>query len=147
MTGTTDGSDSHGYRDVSPFVRLLGTHGRVQVLDVFLRQPYSELSVSEIADLANISPSTFHRNINEIRELGIVEVAGSKGNTTYYQLNTDNPVAQVIGEAHRELLEYQAEVLENTKPTNFDYQEYAVQRAKRHDDRSTAQDYKIDKVL
>jgi DNA-binding transcriptional ArsR family regulator len=143
MMRSSHESEELGYGEVSPFVRLLGTPGRVQVLDIFLRQPHSELSVSEVAELADISTSTFHRNIDEIQELGIVTEVGERSNTTYYKLNRENPVAKVLGKAYQELNKYQAEVLENTDPDEFDYRKWALKRSQRHAREASGQKFKI----
>ena len=115
-------SSSNGakYSEASPFVRLLATPGRVRILDVFLRKHYKELTATEVAKLADINPSTFHRNIDELTETGIIEKAREVGGTQLYQLNTENPAAKIFGEARAELLENLESVPDTVDGTEFD---------------------------
>jgi DNA-binding transcriptional ArsR family regulator len=142
-------TDELGYLDVSPFVRLFSKSGRVKILDVFLRQPHTELSVSEVAEVADISPSTFHRNIDTIKELGVVKESEERSGTVYYELNTENPVAQILGETHQELIRYQKEVLESTDSTESNIQSQAIGEAGKYDDDTGSNDFKVpaDKVF
>lgn len=61
-----------GDRD-SPFVSLFSREGRAKILDVFLQRPYSDLTVSQVSDQADISRSTFHRNIEELIEIDVIQ--------------------------------------------------------------------------
>ncbi|WP_128477937.1 winged helix-turn-helix domain-containing protein [Halorussus pelagicus] len=107
------------YSENSPFVRLLGTQGRVRILDVFLRKHYKELTAAEVADLAGVSPSTFHRNINELKDLSVVRETEPVAGTTRYKLNEDSPIAQTLGRAQSELLEYSRKVMNETESSEL----------------------------
>jgi len=109
----TDRSQTKGYTDDSPFVRLLATPSRVKILDVLLRRHASELTASEISEQAGIDEGTFSRNKDLFEELGIVE-SHEEGRTTYYRLKADSPVAKAFGTAHSELLVQAEELLSKT---------------------------------
>lgn len=103
---TNEEQNRETYTKGSPFVRLLGTPGRVKILDVFLRKHYQELTPSEVARLADIAPSTFHRNIDYLVEAGIVDQTREIGGATLYQLNKENPVSEIFGKARSSLLDH-----------------------------------------
>lgn len=97
----------------SPFVRLLDREGRVKTIDVLLRKPHSKLTADEIAELAGIEPSTFHRNKDVLEELNIVQ-SETVGNTSQYTINTDNEIAKTLAKTHTKLLKYGGEIIEST---------------------------------
>lgn len=117
-------SSSNGaeYSEASPFVRLLATPGRVKILDVFLRKHYKNLTATEVARLGDIDPSTFHRNIDKLTEAGVIEEVREVGGTQLYQLNTENAVAKIFGEARAELLENLESVPDSLDKSGFDEQ-------------------------
>lgn len=128
------------YADDSPLVRLLRKEGRVRILDVFLRKHYTPLSAPEVADLAGVSVSTFTRNKDELLALNIVEEVEREGNAQHYQLNKDSEIAQILGEAQRELLELSQQIVEETdvndEPVVFkgDFSETTEEDSKRSRD-------------
>lgn len=107
------------YSENSPFVRLLGTQGSVRILDVFLRKHYKKLTAAEVADLAGVSRSTFHRNISELEDLDIVKQTEPISGTTRYELNEESPIAQTLGRAQSELLKYSRKVMRETESTGL----------------------------
>lgn len=94
------------YVEESTLVRLLGTPGKVRIIDVFLGKHYVELSAAQVADLAGIDVSTFHRNVDVLVDLGIVEETRTVGGTQLFSLDTDHPVSKALGRARSELLEH-----------------------------------------
>lgn len=133
--GPIDADGSYS-RD-SPFVRLLGTQGRVQILDVFLRKHYKELTAAEVADLAGVSLSTFHRNIGELKELDVVQEAEPVAGTARYKLNEESPIAKTLGQAQSELLKYSKKVMEGTESSGLPDLEAVVSARNRRSKRET----------
>ena len=95
--------------DESAFVKLLGTEGRVRILDVLLRKPHVTLTRAEIAELAGIDPTTFDRNKEILRQLGLLNIKNLIGHTTENTINTDSHISKVLGTARSELLEHATE--------------------------------------
>lgn len=120
MTSSSDSTAIDNYADTSTFVRLLATKGRVRILDVLLRRPASKLTASQISEAAGIDPGTFSRNKDVLIEFDIVKSDKVDGKT-YYQIDLENPVVQILGEAHNELMRYAPEYVENTKVSRNDY--------------------------
>ena len=103
------GPDPSTYTDNSAFVRLLETEGRVRILDVLLRRPYSTLTAGEISKLAGFDTSTFSQNKDELESLDIVET-DHDDEQTVYSLNTETEIVQVLGQVHTELTQFGPEV-------------------------------------
>ena len=91
------------YSDLSPFVELLRTEGRVKILDAFIRKPTTELSSGEVATLADIDPSTFNRNKDTLIELGLIEEIDREGERTKYAINRDKEIVEALASFHLEL--------------------------------------------
>jgi len=136
------GSGERSYSEKSPFVRLLETRGRVRILDVFLRKHYTELGATDVADLADVSPSTFHRNISELKDLDIVRETDSVSGVTQYKLNEDSPIAQTLGKARAELLEYSKTVMRETDSSGLPDLEEAISAQNRRSKRGPNDDKK-----
>lgn len=109
------------YSAHSPFVRLLGTKGRVRVLDVFLRKFGTELSATEIAELTNVSESTFSRNKDVLIELDVIEPTRREAGKQYYELNVDSPIVTLLAEFHTKLIEHTDEIDPDAIVTDEDY--------------------------
>lgn len=101
------------YSDESPFVRLFKSAGRVRILNVFINKPYVELSPSEVSELAGIDNSTFHRNINELLEIGVVE----NFDNGRYQINMESEIAEGLVAWNTTLQNRAREIVEKTDPT------------------------------
>lgn len=102
---TPDGAEG-SYVEGSIFVRVLGTPGRVKMIDVFLGKHYTELSAAQVADLAGIDVSTFHRNVEALVDLGVVEETRTVSGAQLYQLDTDHPVSKALGKTRWVLIEH-----------------------------------------
>lgn len=104
-----DGADG-SYVEGSALVELLGSPGKVKMLDVFLGKHYEELSAAQAADLAGIDVSTFHRNVDVLLDVGVVEETRTVGGTQLYRLDADHPVSKALGQAQSALLEYAEDI-------------------------------------
>lgn len=114
MTSSPPTPDLGQYADDSAFVRLLSTKGRVRILDVLLRQHSSELTAAEIVEAANIDEATFSRNKDVLMELDMV-TSNENHSPITYTINIDNPIVQVLGRAHTELMRFNPSVVDNTR--------------------------------
>lgn len=105
MTELSQYGANGSYVEGSIFLRVLGSPGRVKMLAVLLGKHYKELSAAQIADLAGIDVSTFHRNVDTFVDIGIVEETRTVGGTQLYQLDTEHPVSKALGKTRWALLE------------------------------------------
>ncbi len=94
------------YTEGSALVELLGSPGKVKMLDVFLGKHYEDLSATQVADLAGIDVSTFHRNVDAFLDVGVLVETRTVGGTQLYRLDTDHPVSKALGQTRSALLEY-----------------------------------------
>lgn len=81
-----------GYAD-SAMTTLLGSHAKAKMLTVFVGKSHTDLSASEVADLAGIHPSTFNQHVDDLLDLGVVVETRQSGNAQLYQLNPESDVA------------------------------------------------------
>lgn len=93
--------DSFSHEDT--FVDLLGSPGRVKILETFLTHAETTLTAGDVAELADVSESTFSRNVDKFLDLELVESAGKVGNTKLYTLNTESPLAEDLARARYHL--------------------------------------------
>lgn len=113
--------DGHGrYADLSPFVRLLGTRGRVQILDTLISKHYDALTAGEIAEYTGISESTFTRNKDELLDLEMVEEIDGESGATRYTINEDNEVVKTLVRFHIDLSEHAERILDTTSSDRRD---------------------------
>lgn len=98
----SDGVSS--FTDSSPFVELLGTKTRVEIIDALLRNPELELSASEISDLIGRDRSSFHRHKKVLTDLGILKKTKKEGQKQYYQLER-SVLSKYLREAQAALVE------------------------------------------
>lgn len=113
-SGYESGVDGE-YSESSPFVRLFATPSRAKILDLFLRKHYEEMTASDVEALTGVSRSSFHRNIDELEALGIIEQTGTTGNSKTYRLNKESELAKTLASAHADILEHATEVLDGTE--------------------------------
>lgn len=93
------------YSGSSPFVRLLRTESRVRMLDVLLGKHYEELRASEIAELANIDPTTVNRNIDALVAGGLVDKYEAEDGAVY-RINHENEAAEAFATARTRLFDH-----------------------------------------
>jgi len=102
----------------SPLITLLSSPARVKIIEAFVQERGRDLSVSDIARLADTARSTVYQHLDDLEELGVVEFARSTGDghSKRYQLNEDSQIAELLykleGVTLRRLLELDGE-LEN----------------------------------
>ncbi|NGM67871.1 winged helix-turn-helix transcriptional regulator [Natronolimnobius sp. AArcel1] len=87
----------------------------MKILDLFIRKHYEELTASDVEALADVSQSTFHRNIDELEMLGVIEQTGTTGNTKTFKLNKDSELAKALASAHADILEHATQILDSSQ--------------------------------
>lgn len=92
------------YAEASTLTRLFGGSARVKIIDVFLGKHYTELTVEEVAELADVHITTVHRNLQDIIETGLIEESGKQGNAQLYRLNKNSPISKILGRVRDELM-------------------------------------------
>ncbi len=91
------------YVDRAGLVRLFGSPGRTKMIAAFLEAEGEELTGAEVADRAGIDRSTVSRNVDELIELGLVELTRHVGNVKLYRLDDSSPLVEALVEAGSEL--------------------------------------------
>lgn len=137
------------YANLSPFVRLLETKGRVQILDALIHKSDRELTASEIAQLTGTSTSTISRNMDELVLLEMVTEYASKSQPTRYQINTENEIVKHLVRFHLGLSEHAEKILSNTDPVERDIEYEIIRNIKREynsDDDNTTDDFEHEAV-
>lgn len=88
------------YVDETENLKLLGDNPRAKVLTVLMANHDIDLSISEIARLADISRSTIYdyNILNDLEEIGVVVNTRNVGQGKMYQLNPENEVARKLVE-------------------------------------------------
>lgn len=99
--------------DNSPWIRLFKNESRVKILTAFLNRHYASMDAEEVSQLADVSESTFYRNIGALLSTEIVE----KDESGSYRLRRDTEIADALMQTHHELYQHYQEVLEHTEST------------------------------
>lgn len=104
--------------ETGPLERLLGPPARTRIVEAFVAERGRDLTVSDVARLADVARSTVYRHIEDLETLGVVEHArdGRDGHSPRYQLNDDSEVATLLyrleGATLRRLLEVEGHLAE-----------------------------------
>lgn len=93
------------------FQELLGSPGRVAIVEAFLYHPDSDLTASEVADIADVSESTFSRNIDQLLDLNLLVVSDTVGNTTFYRLDQESPLSEALARTQHALRQQSGELM------------------------------------
>ncbi|MFC6954900.1 winged helix-turn-helix domain-containing protein [Halorubellus litoreus] len=84
--------------------RLLGSDARAELVTAFLSRPGKELSVSEVADLADVDRASVYRHVDTLVDVGLVkEVEGGSGRS--FRLQMDDELTQSLGKSHQLLVQ------------------------------------------
>ena len=101
----TANRSEHSPGNQSAFVELLGSPGRVKMLEAFLDNHETTLTAKDVADYADISESTFSRNADLFLDLDLIEQTDQVGKTRFFSLNKESPLAEDLARAQYHLLE------------------------------------------
>lgn len=100
----------------SLLVRLFGRPSRVKIIEALLTRYTAKLTATQIAEVAGIDKSTFHRNKDLLLELEIIERSDIGGNTVF-TLNENSPLVQALGQLHTEISLYTNELVTSKTQT------------------------------
>lgn len=78
--------DTEAFADGTPLVELFGDSARARLLSVFVDERGRDLSVSELARQAGVARKTVYEHIDDLVEIGAVEVARKTKQGTRYSL-------------------------------------------------------------
>jgi len=112
---STTKTDSKTEKKPAPLEALFGDTARASIIGAFVAERGRELSVSDVARLAEVSRSTVYRHIDDLRTLGVVKHArdGDAGHSPRYTL-ADTEVAEICykleGATLRRLLKNEDEI-------------------------------------
>lgn len=93
MTKKDDRADDLHEPDL---VSIFGNHSKTLLLDVLSRGPEKEFTAGNLAEFADIHRSTVHRNLEDLIDIGIVDVLQRENAPNTYSLNRENPAAQSL---------------------------------------------------
>lgn len=99
------------FDDRSPLSLLFVDDERIRVIEAFVSERGRDLSISDVARLSETSRSSVYRHLDDLQELGIIDVSRTTGDgySKRYQLAEDTEVAerlcQLEGAMLRQLLE------------------------------------------
>lgn len=79
-----------------PLVELLTPRAKVKILVAMIRLQGEKLSPSAICDRAAISSDTWYQNYEELLEYGVIEKAGTAGNSPLYRADMECPAVQAL---------------------------------------------------
>jgi len=92
--------DVHGTR----WEQLFGTGAKPSIILAFIANRRRDLNKKEIAENADVSRATVHRNLDDLLELGVIEETRKAGNAPMFQL-TDSDLAEALVGVDYQLLE------------------------------------------
>lgn len=88
-----------------PISELLTPRAKVRIILALHGMRPEKLHMTGICERAGIDPSTWYEHHEELLAYGVIEEAGSAGNSTLYRWNMDSELAQklteLVGEAAR----------------------------------------------
>lgn len=92
--------DSRQHEDADiepgPLEVLFSGPARTRVIEAFVSERGRDLSVSDVARLSETSRSSVYRHLEDLQDLGLIEVSRETGDgySTRYQLAEDSAVAE-----------------------------------------------------
>lgn len=101
-----------------PLVELLTPRGKVRIIVALLRVRGEKLPVSDICEKAFIGRNTWYDNHEELLTYGVIEEAGTAGNSTLYRANMDSPIVQLLDEITGHGATVKHELIEQQRPSN-----------------------------
>lgn len=98
MTLAVDSAEPDQCPGGGPLGVLFESPARVRIIGAFVAERGRDLSVSDVARLADVARSTVYRHIDDLEELGIVEHSRDvqAGHSPMYQLNEDSELADLL---------------------------------------------------
>jgi DNA-binding transcriptional ArsR family regulator len=78
------------------FKDIFGNNPNTKILDFLADYPRFDYSITEIAEKADVSRPTVYKIIKTLLDKKLVIKTRDQGNSSLYQLNTENKLVQVI---------------------------------------------------
>lgn len=96
---TVANRDPEAFVTENPLVELLAPAAKVKILLALIRLRGGKLNPTGIAERAAISQHTWYEHRDELVDVyGVVEEAGSAGNSPLYRVDMENPIVKRLEE-------------------------------------------------
>lgn len=89
--------EEHAADGETLFAALFTPRARAAILDVLVGHPTDTMTATQIIERAGIAQSSFARQKDALLDSGVMERGEKMGNASTYRLNTEHPVAQLLG--------------------------------------------------
>ena len=90
-------------KDMSLFLKHLGSTPQLRIVDFFLDNKGSDYSKKEIIEYACVSKSTLYKIWDDFMQFGILKPTRRYGKAQLYSLDDKNPILQKFKELDRAL--------------------------------------------
>ena len=110
------------YKDLGEtlLMRMFGDSPKLRILDIFLDNPYFDLSKSEVIRELGMSKQTFYKYFKDLEDLEIVRPTRRIGRATLYRINREHPLVkklnEIINEVSLQIAEQEAEKMKKAIP-------------------------------
>lgn len=98
MTLAVDEGDPDQRVGGGPLGALFESPARARIIGAFVAERGRDLSVSDVARLADVARSTVYRHIEDLQRLGVIEHSRDvqAGHSPMYQLDEDSEMAELL---------------------------------------------------
>jgi len=79
-----------------PFVEVLDGEARLKILASMLDTHQRDISITQISERSGVARSTIYEHIDELVKLELIHETRVMGTSQMYQINSQNPVFDVI---------------------------------------------------
>ena len=87
------------YNEGDPLVDLLVPGARVKLLLALIRVRGEKMNPTDLCERAGINSATWYRNRDALLDTyGVIEEAGSAGNSPLYRVDMENPIVKRLDE-------------------------------------------------
>lgn len=84
---------------------LFGDHPKVKILAALLSESEHDITISDIARLADVHRTTVYDHLDDLTALGVVEHTRKAGGSPLFQINKESPITNHISKLEMKLLE------------------------------------------
>jgi predicted transcriptional regulator len=82
----------------SLLLKVFGHSPKLQIIDIFLTNPYFDFDKEELARELGMSKQTVYKNFRDLEELGVVKVSRRIGRATLYRIDRNYPLIKTLNE-------------------------------------------------
>ena len=107
---TVANRDPEAFVTENPLVELLTPGAKVKILLAFMRLRGGKLNPTGIAERAAITQHTWYEHRDDLLDYGVVEEAGSAGNSPLYRVDMEHPIIKRLDEIHGLAVEHRNRV-------------------------------------